>query len=172
MRRLRYQVAASLDGYIAGPNGEYDWIVHDSSIDFAAHFRQFDTVLMGRKTFELVLAQHPDGAMPGLRVIVCSRTLRGEDYPKVTVLRDDVASEVAALKRQAGNDIWLFGGGVLFRHLLDAGVVDTVEVALMPILIGGGIPLVAAGRRSPRLHLEKCEPLPSGIVMMSYRTRS
>ena len=56
-RRLRYQVAVSLDGFIAGPNGEYDWIVMDPSIDFAALFKEFDTAVMGRKTYEVLTAQ-------------------------------------------------------------------------------------------------------------------
>src|SRR5439155_5778765 len=65
-RRLRYHVAVSLDGFIAGPNGEYDWIVADPSIDFAALFKEFDTAVMGRKTYELLTAQGGHGAMPGL----------------------------------------------------------------------------------------------------------
>ena len=72
MRRLRYQVAASLDGYIAGPNGEFDWIVMDPDIDFTALFAQFDTAVMGRKTFLAALREGGDGAMPGLDVVVFS----------------------------------------------------------------------------------------------------
>jgi len=67
MRRLRYQVAATLDGIIAGPNGGYDWIVSDPAIDFKALYKQFDTAVMGRKTFELVTAQGGSGAMPAGR---------------------------------------------------------------------------------------------------------
>src|SRR2546427_8583941 len=74
-RRLRYHVAVSLDGFIAGPNGEYDWIVMDPSIDFAALFKQFDTAVMGRKTDEVLTAQGGHGAMPGLDVVGFSRTL-------------------------------------------------------------------------------------------------
>src|SRR4051812_25145789 len=114
MRRLRYSVAMSLDGYIAGPNGEYDWIVTDPAIDFAALYRQFDTVVMGRKTFETVLQQGTGGTMPGMDVVVFSRTLRPQDYPKVTVLPGEAARVVADMKDRPGKDIWLFGGGVLF----------------------------------------------------------
>ena len=86
MRRLRYQVATSLDGYIAGPNGEFDWIVADPDIDFGALFKQFDTVVMGRKTFMATLQQGGNGAMPGMDVVVFSRTLRQADYPAVSVI--------------------------------------------------------------------------------------
>src|SRR5690242_17669373 len=70
MRRVRYSVATSLDGYIAGPAGEFDWIITDPAIDFAALFSEFDTVLMGRKTFEIAEGQGPGGAMPGMRTFV------------------------------------------------------------------------------------------------------
>src|SRR2546430_12434337 len=73
-RRLRYHVAVSLDGFIAGPNGEYDWIVMDPSIDFAALFKQFDTAVMGRNTDEVLPAQGGHGAMPGLGVFVFFRS--------------------------------------------------------------------------------------------------
>ncbi len=168
MRRLRYHVAMSLDGYIAGPNGEYDWIIMDPAIDFAALLKQFDTVLMGRRTFELALQQGSGGAMPGMQVIVCSRTLRASDYPAVTIVDRDIEQAVAALKGKPGKDIWLFGGGVLFRSLLDAQLVDTIEVAVIPVLLSQGIPLLPAGRRSPVLRLTESKTLPTGIVMLAY----
>ena len=138
MRRLRYQVAVSLDGFIAGPNGEYDWIVMDPSIDFAALFKEFDTAVMGRKTYEVLTAQGGHGAMPGLEVVVFSRTLPAATHPGVRIVNDDPREIVAALKAKPGRDIWLYGGGTLFRSLLDAGLVDTVEVAVVPVLLGAG----------------------------------
>ena len=83
MRRIRYSVAMSLDGYIAGPNGEYDWIPMDPDIDFAAMFSAFDTALMGRKSFEVTQRTGGGGGMPGIRSIVVSRTLAQIDYPEV-----------------------------------------------------------------------------------------
>ena len=143
MRRVRYQVAMSLDGYIAGPGGESDWIVMDPEIDFDALTRGFDTLLMGRKTFA------PFGGMRGkggpfgrMRIVVVSSTLEQRDHPGVTLLRDDLEASLGALKREEGKDIWLFGGGGLFRSLLDMGLVDTVEVAVIPVLLGEGVPLL------------------------------
>lgn len=168
MRRLRYNVAMSLDGYIAGPNGEYDWIMMDPTIDFGALFREFDQFLMGRKTFEGLRAQGPDNPTRGMNVVVVSRTLDPAAVPEVTVISGGVAEAVAALKSRPGKDIWLFGGGALFRSLLDAHLVDTVEVAVMPVLLGRGIPLLPPGETSHKLHLTASRSLPSGIVMLTY----
>jgi dihydrofolate reductase len=167
-RRLRYQVAVSLDGFIAGPNGEYDWIVMDPSVDFDALYKEFDTVVMGRKTYEVTTAQGGHGAMPGLDVVVFSRTLPPAEYPGVRILNDDPGKVVAALKAKPGRDIWLFGGGQLFRSLLDAGLVDTVEVGVMPVLLGAGIPLLPPGA-STKLVLKDQKTLPAtGIIGLSY----
>src|ERR1700704_1279017 len=132
MRRIRYAVSASLDGYIAGPKGEADWIIMDPAIDFKSYFQQFDTVLLGRRTFETI-ARGGSAGMSGMKTFVFSRTLRQSDYPKVTIVAENPEETVAALRRQSGKDIWLFGGGSLFRSLLDVELVDTVELAAIPI---------------------------------------
>src|SRR5688572_17887535 len=145
MRRLRYQVAVSLDGFIAGPKGEYDWIVSDPSIDFVALFKEFDTAVMGRKTYEALIANGGDGSLTGLEVVVFSRSLPPKTLERVRITSEDAGVVVKTLKAQPGRDIWLFGGGALFRSLLDARLVDTVEVAVIPVLLGHGIPLLPPG---------------------------
>ena len=102
MRRLRYQVATSLDGFIAGPQGEFDWIVMDPDIDFAALGAQFDTAAMGRKTFLNTLQQGGGGTMPGLDVVVYSRTLNPAEYPDVSIVNSDPAKSVRSLKARPG----------------------------------------------------------------------
>jgi dihydrofolate reductase len=103
-----------------------------------------------------------------MRVYVFSRTLRPEDHPKVTVVNDDAAGVVAALRAEEGDgEIWLFGGGDLFRSLLDAGQVDSVEVTVAPVLLGGGLPLITPGGAA-RLTLTGTKTYPSGMVTLSY----
>src|SRR5215510_8635033 len=97
-RRLRYQVAVSLDGFIAGPNGEYDWIVMDPAIDFKALYAEFDTVVMGRKTYDAGVAQAGKVEMPGLHVVVFSQTLPPSAYPGVQITNHHPAEIVAQLK--------------------------------------------------------------------------
>lgn len=156
----------SLDGFIAGPNGEFDWIIMDPSFDFEALFKQFDTFLLGRRTFEITRGGGV-GTTAGTQTIVFSRTLRQTDYPKV-MISSDATKTISELKKKPGKDIWLFGGGELFRSVLDAGLIDTVEVAVMPILLSQGIPLLAPGVRSPALRLTETKTLPSGTVLLSY----
>lgn len=106
--------------------------------------------------------------MPGLDVVVFSRTLPAAVHRGVRITNDDPYEIVAALKAQAGRDIWLYGGGALFRSLLDVGLVDTVEVAVVPVLLGAGVPLMQPGA-STKLVLADQKTLPvSGIVALSY----
>jgi dihydrofolate reductase len=169
MRRLRYQVATSLDGYIAGPHGEFDWIVTDPEIDFAALVAQFDTAVMGRNSFLATQQPGGGGPLPGLDVVVFSRTLRPSDYPAVSIDRGDPAERVRSLKAAPGKDIWLFGGGELFRTLLEAGLVDTVEPAVVPVLLGGGVPLLPSLAARTTLSLRNHRLYPrSGIVLLEY----
>jgi dihydrofolate reductase len=151
MRQVVYSVAMSLDGYIAGPAGESDWIVIDPEIDFEAMFTRFDVILMGRKTYETTRT-HQGESTPGIESYVFSRTLKQADCRGVTV-SDNPSQTVSALKEQPGKDIWLFGGGELFQSLLKVGLVDRVSVAIMPVLLGGGVPLLPDSQSRARLRL-------------------
>lgn len=151
MRRVRFSVAMSLDGYIAGPKGESDWIVMDPDIDFRSLMGSFDTVLLGRKTYDVTRRQSGPG-MPGMRAYVFSRTLHPADCPGVVVSASP-AETMAELKAKPGKDIWLFGGGSLFRSFLDLGLLDAVEVAVIPVLLGGGLPLLPQPASRSKLRL-------------------
>lgn len=167
MRRIRYQVACSLDGYIAGPGDGTDWIVNEPEIDFKELFDQFDTLLMGRRTYEGMQGRSTGGFW-GKRVLVFSRTLRPADHPEVSVVADDVERTLEELRVEPGKDIWLFGGGKLFHSLLEIGCVDTVELAVMPVLLGGGIPLLAGPSLERKLALTGQRVYPTGVVGLEY----
>ena len=167
MRRIRYSVAMSLDGYIAGPNGETDWITMDPEFDFSAVFDQFDTILVGRKTFE-PMAAAGRASMPGMKTIVFSRTLRQEDHPDVEIVAEEELETLAALKARSGKDIWLFGGGALFRNLAAAKMVDTVEVSVVPVLLGSGVPLAPNPEGRIKLALKNHKVYRSGVVSLEY----
>lgn len=124
MRRIRYHVAMSLDGYIAGPKGEPDWITPDPEVDFAAIFNEFGAALVGRRAFE-AMVNAGRATIPGMKLIVFSRTLRQADYPEVTVVAEKRKEALTSLREKPGRDIWLFGGATLFHSLLQQGFVDT-----------------------------------------------
>ena len=168
MSRIRYGVAMSLDGYIAGPNGEADWIVPDPEVDFAALWAQFDTGIMGRRTYQAALPRLGEAAFQGMKVVVVSRTLRPADYPKATILSELRRDHLQAIRAKSRKDIWLFGGGELFRTLLEMGEVDTVEVSVMPVLLGGGVPLLPSPAQRARLKLASHKIYRSGIVALVY----
>jgi dihydrofolate reductase len=154
MRKVVYGGAMSLDGFIAARDGGYDWIVMDPEIDFMALMGRFDTFLIGRKTFEVMRRMGNTAPTPGIQNIVFSRTLRPDDCPRGTVLSDDAERVVAELRHQSGKDIALFGGGELFRSLLAAGLVDEVHFNVIPVLLGGGTPMLPPTANRERLKLK------------------
>jgi dihydrofolate reductase len=174
MRKIRYAVAMSLDGNIAGPNEEYDWIGTDAEVDFAAFWSQFDMLLMGRRTFELAVRTRGEAAFTaftGVTSIVFSRTLKQQEHPNVTVVPELNAAWVRDLKAQRGKDIWLFGGSNLFRSFLDSGLVDGVEVSVIPVLLGAGIPLLPPPYSPAKLRLISHHLYRSGRVSLAYEVQ-
>ncbi|KAL2754102.1 hypothetical protein ACRALDRAFT_1069987 [Sodiomyces alcalophilus JCM 7366] len=187
-RRVRYNAATTLDGYIASPDGSTSWIVQDETIDFAALYAEFDVFVMGRKTYHAMrsfAAQSGDDPLAGKRVFVVSRTLDkpqdGGDMGDTTIVRDNFLDVIGSLRDEegGGKDVWLMGGGGLVAACLEAGLVDSIEAAVMPVVLGDGIKMIASpspsGRlnRSWKLRLRGVDQLDSGILMTSeYRTSS
>src|SRR5829696_913255 len=159
----------SVDGYSAGPNGQAGWIIMDPESDFRALFEQFDTVLRGRRTFEAIGGAR-GGTQSGVQTIVFSRTLRQQDYPNVTIVSENPEDVLADIRSKPGKDIWLFGGGSLFRSLLEARLVDTVEVSVIPVLLGEGISLLPPQTSSERFELKlvSSRTFETGIVSLEY----
>ena len=153
MRRIRYNCAMSLDGYIADSDDGFDWIVLDPDIDFEELASQFDTYIMGRRTFDVVGGGSP--ARPGDRQYIFSNSLKQNERRNLRIVGEDWIETVRSLRSEPGKDIWLFGGGRLFGSLCNEGLVDTVEVSVIPVLLGGGVPLVAGLSRQVKLILKE-----------------
>ena len=168
-RLLRYSVAASLDGFIATEDGGYEWLLEEPAIDFPKYLEKIDTLLMGRGTWEI--AQNPATAelLAMMDVYVVSTTIEPGSDERMTVISEDFEARVTELKEREGKDIWLFGGGVLFQAMMNAGLVDRIEVAVMPAILGKGIPLVPGLDEIARLELHSSELFPdSGIMLLKY----
>ena len=168
MRKIRYVVAMSVDGYIAGPKGEADWIGIDPEVDFAALWAQFDTGLMGRRTYEAARKRLGEAAFKGITTVVFSRTMNPQNHPEITVISELKSDWVRELKNRIGKDIWLFGGSQLFRSLLDLCYVDTVEVSVIPVLLGSGVPLLPPPYTPAKLRLQSHKIFRSGRVSLTY----
>ena len=169
MRRVRYNVAASLDGFIADSGGGYDWIPSDPTVDFAALFARVDTILLGRKSYQAAMKVGGVPAAPGTRIYVFSSTLRPAEHPGVTIVSADAATTMQSLRAEPGDgEIWLFGGSGLFGALVAAGQVDSVEVTVVPVLLGSGVPLVAGLASRIPLALTGTRQYPSGMITLTY----
>ncbi len=103
-----------------------------------------------------------------METFVFSRTLRQSDYKKVTVVAEKPEATLAALRAKQGKDIWLFGGGSLFRSLAEAKLVDSVEVTVIPVLLGGGTPLLPSPAKRINLKLQSQKVYKTGGVSLIY----
>jgi dihydrofolate reductase len=174
MRIVTYGAACSLDGFIAGPNGEIDWLHMSDDVNevMKAFWKDVDTILFGRKTWDFAASQGDGGGGGGwgrMHSYVFSRTLPPIERKDVTLVRDDAADFVRRLKSEPGGRICLMGGGELARSLLDAGLVDEVGLNIHPVLLGGGVPMFGAkGTRVP-LELTECRTIQGGCVLANYR---
>jgi dihydrofolate reductase len=172
MRKIQYGVAVSVDGYIAGPHGESDWIHMDPAIDFSALWSQFDTLLMGRLTYQAATRRLGPKAFAGKATFVFSRQLQPNDHPGVTIVPELTRPWIQSLKQQEGKDIWLMGGGQLFRTLLDLGEVDSVNITTIPVLLGDGTPLLSPPYTPASLVLLTHRVYPSGTTSITYALKS
>src|SRR6187402_2220315 len=111
MRRIVLGLAVSLDGFIEGPNGEYDWCFTDQDYGLSDFFKQIDAIFMGRKSHEESSKYEDQNPWKGIKTYVISNTLQSSD--KIEVISGDVVSKIKEIKKQQGKDIWLFGGAEL-----------------------------------------------------------
>jgi dihydrofolate reductase len=174
MRKVTFGGANSLDNYIARPDGAFDWLLwgDEAAAYMADYWKTIDTVVMGRKTYEVALRHGQGGAAyPGVSTYVFSRTLPPGTAGGVTILSADAADFVRDLKQQDGKDICVMGGGELAKPLFEAGLIDEIGFNIHPVLLGAGIPLFHAMSRQIDLELLECRTFKNGCVLVTYRVK-
>lgn len=188
-RDLVYYVAVTLDGFIARSDGSFDEFPWDDAYGtyllehfpetFPAHVRQddrpnrrFDTVLMGRATYEVGLHQGISSPYPTLAQVVFSRTLEHSPDEAVTLVSTDAIEHVRSLKAQSGQSIWLCGGSVLAGDLFAVGLIDELILKVNPVVFGEGKPLFGRQVAGSRLVLRDLTRFESGHLIASYRVAS
>jgi len=170
MRKVIFGGANTLDNYIAGKNDEIDWIRHTKEVEeiMRDYWKRIDTVILGRRTYEIAMKSSGGGGGSGTKTYVCSRTLKKVPNKKVE-LSSDAVSLVKRLKSEEGKDIIVMGGSLIGKSLFEAGLIDELGVNIHPVLLGSGIPLFAEMKKQINLELLECKPLKNGCVVLTYR---
>ena len=167
MRKIVLGLAVTLDGFIEGPNGEYDWCFTDQDYGLSDFFRQIDAILMGRKSYDVSNKYEGQKPWEGVKTYVISNTLKSSD--KIEVINGDVVSKIKEIKNQQGKDIWLFGGAELITSLINENLVDELWLSVHPILLGSGKPLFQNIKERKNLILKEHKVYSTGLVSLIYQ---
>ncbi len=172
MRKVTFGGANSLDNYFARKDNAVDWLLWTEEVsDIMAKFwKTIDTVLMGRRTYE-VASQQSMSSYPGVKNYVFSRTMKKSPNKNVKIISEDVAKFVRKLKREKGKGICVMGGGLLAKPLFEADLIDEVGFNIHPVLLGSGIPVFHQMKRQIDLELIECKTLKNGCVAVTYRVK-
>ena len=170
MRKITYGGAISLDGFLAGPNEEIDWLRYSDDVAeiMKESFRGVDTMLMGRKTYEFAQKMGGGPPMKGVSTYVFSSSLK-EVSGDAELVSTDAADFVRDLKAKEGGDILVMGGGELGTSLIDAGLVDEIGFSIQPVLLGGGIPAFRTLSRRVELELIETRAIKPGLALVRYK---
>lgn len=173
MRKVTFGGAISLDNFFARKDGSYDWILSSKETGeiMRDYFATIDTIVMGRRTYEVALRSGPLPVHKGVETYVFSRTLKLPNEKGLTFMSEDVVDFVRRLKEEDGKDICIMGGGILAKPLFEAGLIDEIGFNIHPVLLGSGIPLYHEMKQQIDLELVKCRQLSNGCVMVTYRTK-
>lgn len=174
MRKLILGLAITLDGYIEGPNGEYDWCFTDQDYGLNEFFTRVDAMFIGRKSYEIAqhYADQNNGemipGMPAMTEYIFSRTLKTVKEGAVLISGDGI-TEARKIKEQPGKDIWLYGGAELSDALMKEGLVDELWLSVHPILLGSGKALFNKQNSRTKLSLLQSKTYETGLVSLRYR---
>ena len=174
MRKVVFGGANSLDNYFARKDDAVDWLLWSDEVGkiMADYFKNFDTIVMGRRTYEVAIASgHGGGSYGGVKTYVFSRTLKPRSTKALEITPEDVADAVGRLKQQEGKDICIMGGGLLAKSLFEADLIDEIGFNIHPVLLGSGIPLFYEMNRQVDLELIDCKTFKTGCVLVTYRVK-
>ncbi len=173
MRKVVFGGASSLDNYFARKDDTFDWIMSSAEAAqvMADYFKTFDTIVMGRRTYEVAVRHGQGGGSPGMKTYVFSRTLKPRSNKKLEITSEDVVAFIRRIKQEDGKDICIMGGGLLAKPLLEADLIDEIGFNIHPLLLGSGIPIFHEMDRQINLELKECRALKNGCVLVTYRVR-
>jgi dihydrofolate reductase len=173
MRKVIFGGAISLDNFIARNDGAVDWLLFSKEVGqiMKDSWATIDTMVMGRKTYEVAQRMGGGGDHPGVTTYVFSRTIKQPNTKGVTFVAGDAAAFVRQLKEEAGNDICVMGGGILAQSLFEADLIDELGFNIQPVLLGSGIPLFYEMSRQIDLELKECRQLSKGCVYVTYKVK-
>ncbi len=176
MRKVTFGGANSLDNFIARRDDAVDWLMwgNEAAAVMKDFWKTIDTVLVGRKTYEvgLKLSKGKSNPYPDVRTYVFSRTLKDGQGKNVDIISENAVEFVRNLKQQEGKDICLMGGGELAKMFFEAGLIDEIGFNIHPVLLGSGIPLFHEMKRQIDLELLDCKTFKNGCVLVSYRVKN
>jgi dihydrofolate reductase len=185
MRKIIFLMHMSLDGYVAGSNGEMDWITYDSEVAQYSHdlHSVTDAAIYGRVTYQMMEGYWPTvltnpnadaGEMSHARwlddatKVVVSRTLDNVTWKGTVVIRDNVAEEINKMKQQQGKDMWLLGSPTLTQTLIQANLIDEYRLNVNPVVLGRGKSLFANSDQQHKLALIEARQFKCGVVGLRY----
>jgi dihydrofolate reductase len=179
-RKIILDLAVTLDGFIEGKNGEVDWCIMDSDMGFINFLNQIDTILYGRKSYDLWGQFTPETEdedekemwelVHSKQKYVFSRTQTGTDN-KAIFINDQILEEVIKLKNKPGKDIWLYGGASLITSFMNMGLVDEFRLSVHPVILGEGKPLFNDILERVNLKLVHTRSFSSGVVQLIYHLK-
>ncbi|WP_413164781.1 dihydrofolate reductase family protein [Capilliphycus salinus ALCB114379] len=174
MRKLKYYVATSLDGFIAHEDGSFDGFLFEGEQvgDYLDSLKNFDIVLMGRKTYEVGLKEGKTNPYPMMKSYVFSRSIQESPDENVEIVSENIIELVTSLKQETGQDIYLCGGANLATTLFDENLIDEVIIKLNPFLMGSGIPLFSGKIQQTALELFNSKIYENGVVFLYYQVKT
>jgi len=174
MRKVTFGGANSLDNFIARKDDTFDWLLWNKEVQqiMTDYWKTIDTVVMGRRTYEVAARNGAGSGQSGVKTYVFSRTMKKRSTKKLSFVEEDVAAFVRRLKEEEeGKDICVMGGGVLAKSLFEADLIDEIRFNVHPVLLGSGIPLFYEMSRQIDLELKECRELSNGCVVLTYNVK-